>query len=383
MGPSASISVEGFRSAGLIALRFVTYGYDLTSNTGKVVGTLGPGSPDEPTQFLKARRLEPGNNPNLVGPRIYWGLWGPAPFKLDEKRKQLVIDLGNSVPETTPGGPRFAAGPLKARVTPASGTPVDLGSFDYTQGHYETSAGVEELAVTDAQIALLKSRPLEVFLDGPPAKPVVLSERPTGTNLETAEPTLRMNPGDTHTVDLFATAFGAAKASQVVKARLTTGGARTSAGLSFTVLGGSKTDANGRVQIKFTAADPGKVRFGGKLDGQIFFVEYDWGAAATGAAPDWRGRIVVRVFNKQAAVAKPKWADVRDIFEEYARLYPGMKGILDLSDLAKVQDPANIKKIQDTLNLPETDPHFMPVSHDLSRDKRDLILRWLAAGAPA
>ena len=34
------------------------------------------------------------------------------------------------------------------------------------------------------------------------------------------------------------------------------------------------------------------------------------------------------------------------------------------------------------MRLPETSSGYMPVTRDLSRDKRDLLLKWLDAGAP-
>jgi len=39
-------------------------------------------------------------------------------------------------------------------------------------------------------------------------------------------------------------------------------------------------------------------------------------------------------------------------------------------------------RIKTTLSYPLTDPRYMPVSRDMSRDKKALILRWIAAGAP-
>jgi len=380
VAPGSSKVLNQFNGAGMLAIRFVAYAYDVVTKTGKTVGTIGIARPNEPTQFSNARRLEPAAtvNPNF-GPRVYFSPFGPAPFKLDEGRKRLIIDLGNSIPETSAGGAPPALGVMNATV-PTGKTTMVIGPLDYSLTHYEITAGVEELPVTDAQIAALKSNALQISVDGLPGKPVVLAERPTGTNVETAETVLRMDPGDTNTIDLFATRFGQAKTGQAISARVTTGGRRTSAGLTFTVLGGGKTDAKGKLQIKFTASDPGKARAADKIDGQIFLVEYDWGATKKGVAPDWRGRIVIKVFDTRASVASPKWADVQDIFQEYARMYPSMKGILDLGVQATVQ--AAKDRIKTTLSYPLTDPRYMPVSRDMSRDKKALILRWIAAGAP-
>jgi hypothetical protein len=378
-GPSASSIFEKWKRAGLISIRLVTYAYDVASHQGRVVGTAGPGTATEPTQFLNARRLEPPASPPALGPRVYQGLYGAAPFLVDTARKRLVIDLGNAIPEAAPAGARQALGTMTARVVPAKGAATDIGTLDYSKAHYETTAGVEELPLTDPQITALRSAPLEIFVDGLKGKPVILAERPTGTNLELADTVVRLNPGESRTIDVQATVFGAPKKGQVVNARLFSGGARTTAGLKFSVIGG-KTDANGRVQVKLTGDDPGKVRLGGALDGQIYFVDLDWGKAAPKSAPDWRARIIVRVFDPRAAVAKPTWADVKDIFEQYSRLYPFMKAFVDMSSETDVK--AKVAAIRKTLTYPETHPRFMPVTRDLSRDKRDLIVRWIDAGAP-
>jgi hypothetical protein len=188
-----------------------------------------------------------------------------------------------------------------------------------------------------------------------------------------------MNPGDTRTFELWATEFGVTKANQRVNVRVVTGGRRTAGGLAVTVLGGGKTAANGRAQVRFTASAPGAPRAGDHMDGQIYLVAFDWDVAVAPAAPDWRGLVVVKVFDTHPAVANPKWADVKDILTPYARLYPMMKARLDLSDHATVK--ANKDAVKATLNYPETDPRYMPVSRDLSRDKKALVLRWIGKGA--
>jgi hypothetical protein len=89
--------------------------------------------------------------------------------------------------------------------------------------------------------------------------------------------------------------------------------------------------------------------------------------------------IVVKVFNAHV-VASPKWADVQPIFSEYARLYPFMKTQADLGDLANVK--AKLAAIKKTMEFDETHPGYMPVTRDLSRDKKKVILDWINAGAP-
>ena len=98
------------------------------------------------------------------------------------------------------------------------------------------------------------------------------------------------------------------------------------------------------------------------------------------AAPSFlEGTIVILIFDAHV-VASPKWANVQPIFEEYARLYPFMKARLDLSDLKTVK--ANLAAIKKTVEFDEEDPRYMPVTRDLSRDKRKMILDWINGGAP-
>ncbi|HEX8116548.1 MAG TPA: hypothetical protein VF521_04695, partial [Pyrinomonadaceae bacterium] len=65
---------------------------------------------------------------------------------------------------------------------------------------------------------------------------------------------------------------------------------------------------------------------------------------------------------------------------QYAELYPFMDSILQLDDPAVIQQ--HLASFQQVLNIPISDPRHMPVTRDMSRDKRQLILDWLALGAP-
>jgi hypothetical protein len=75
------------------------------------------------------------------------------------------------------------------------------------------------------------------------------------------------------------------------------------------------------------------------------------------------------------APANPTWSDVGPIFSAYARLYPGMKARLDISDEATVLGFAS--GILGHMTLPITDPAYMPVTRDLSPSKMAMIVAWL------
>jgi len=64
------------------------------------------------------------------------------------------------------------------------------------------------------------------------------------------------------------------------------------------------------------------------------------------------------------------------IFVQYASLYPMMRDLMDLADYEVVS--AERQSLIDVLSLPETDPHYMPVTRDLSRAKRAAMIKWLS-----
>ena len=77
-----------------------------------------------------------------------------------------------------------------------------------------------------------------------------------------------------------------------------------------------------------------------------------------------------------AGMPNPTWeGQVQPIFDEYMRIYPGMKQIMDLTDLSVVQ--ANLKPLLEVLSLPFEAPHRMPVTRDLSPQKIEVIKTWL------
>jgi hypothetical protein len=75
------------------------------------------------------------------------------------------------------------------------------------------------------------------------------------------------------------------------------------------------------------------------------------------------------------APATPTWSDIGPIFTAYARLYPGMKSRLDISDEATVVGFAPVVLAMMSKDI--TDPSYMPVTRDLSPSKMAMIVSWL------
>ena len=75
---------------------------------------------------------------------------------------------------------------------------------------------------------------------------------------------------------------------------------------------------------------------------------------------------------------EPTWLDdVYPIFKQYANLYPVMtENFVDLGNYFDVVNKKRIIKM--TMELPVSHPNYMPVTRDLSKSKREAILKWLS-----
>ena len=367
-------------SGDRLALKFVVDGYH-ADHTGRVVGTIGPAFPGEPERFVAARRLRP------IG-----GAFGPGFGRHDPARGRLVLDLANALPNSSAGGPP----PDGARVTvslrdptaPAAsalGLPagfVVLGSFLFDAEASESAGGVVELPLDAGQAPLMATRPLTLWFStaaGPPAR--ALEEDATGLYVDVEPPLLRLNPGESAAVTLTALRFGAPAEGVALDLGAI---AKDHMGIPAEALrfpGRVTTDARGRAEAVFQAAAPvGKPDARRHIDGQIYYVGGPWQAFGAVNQPQGGGAITILVFDDFQPPARPTWDDIAPIFNHYARLFPMMKALLDLSDYDAVSSSA--ESLNDMLSLPFEDPRYMPVVRDLSANKRAMILQWLRAGAP-
>jgi hypothetical protein len=142
------------------------------------------------------------------------------------------------------------------------------------------------------------------------------------------------------------------------------------------------TDSNGRATITFTAGSLNRADREPRradIDGQIYTFSYSW---AADVAPQ---PLTVLVFENGPDVANPTWDDVGPVLTQYARLYPFMRGLIDLSSYSAVTSSQFgwDKASQAMISLPASDPAYMPVTRDLSYRNTQMILKWYQAGAPA
>jgi hypothetical protein len=341
-----------------------------TFNQGRLAGTIGPYFAGEPIQVVIGRRLLPAPN------SPYW----PAPFQVSQGSKRLAIDLGNSIPLQSAGGETSGPSMLNAVILAPQG-PITLTTpIDVSRQAYQVNAGVCDVPITPDQANLLDTSPLGLVASGQTTP--LLSEASDGRYVNVEPFSLRLNPGDSGTVTLYARQFGKPLAGLQLSVGFDDpglpGGNTPSGALTFQ--NQVTTLPSGQASLEISASPPQPLpdrrAF---IDSQVYFLGGDWEAwgqisALSGAA------ISVLVFNNAPPVEHPTWSDVQPILNQYAVLYPAMKQRLDLSDYDAVS--SNASEVLDVISLPIEDPAHMPVTRDLSKANRTLIQTWINAGSP-
>lgn len=390
-----------------LSIKFNLDGINLTSGTptftqGRIVGTIGPAFENEPDHFVAGRLLRsaptPTGDPYDAPATLLTAPGAPiffTPCKVDEDRKKIIVDVGNSLSTTTPGGPMNPAlGRLALAALPSQAPPTLLGEIDYqAPDWYETTAGIEELALTDEQLNLIATTPLGIvqIASWGQLTPLI-QENSLGAFVRADQFVFRMDPGDEVEVHMYATVFGKPAANQLITLVYDAASVNNMQtppnppsipiGVPESALQISPanvtTNDQGRASFKLIAADPKNPRR--FIDGQVYGVRYIWGdQEPPGYNHDPTSFVSVLVHNAYIYKAPPTWKrDVEPIFSQYAKLYPFMTAnVINLGDYQQVTQPANLKAIRRVLSLPKDNPGYMQVTRDMSRDKTQMILEWI------
>jgi hypothetical protein len=364
---------------------------------GKLIAVIGPYQEGEPEQIVPGRRLTSprGKSPGYPGFPV-------VSFLVDERRSKLVMDLCNLVPSSLKTGTGLLTG-LTAKVDGrVIGKPRDLSVHDWL-----TSAGLVEWDLKAEEQALLAAKPLrlEFTLQGAPAASV-MDEQPEGKYVDVDQRRIRMDPGETATIAIFARKFNKPLPNENIrfdlKQQLALDPIKSlqiqpgdpyypqdpSAKINsepadifdpappFVV----KTDAQGRAELKLKLK-PGPFTFPALrkcIDSQLYFLGdpdgwQDWGAL--GPPVGARCALTVLVFNKRDIPKCPTWKDVSGILERYARLYPFMKQVIDLASENAVR--ASAYRLRLRLKAAIETVQSMPITRDLSASDRELIVQYL------
>jgi hypothetical protein len=365
--------------AEALSIKFNVDGIDQDSGSatftfGRVVGTIGPYVPGEPTHVVSGRALAQA---------------GAAPAGTayaTVKGERLTIDLGNALPTQSAGGALASQGNLYLAV--AGRELRILGRIGYEAPEwYPQTAGVVGLNLTPEQAQAVASNPLVVT--PLPSNPL-LAEAPDGTFVRADTFVFRFDPGQSQTAELVASAFGAPAANRQISlgydASIMQG--QTTQGLvpgpqsvgkpesALTFPASVTTDADGTARVLLTAADPGAPRT--YIDGQVYGVTYALGPSPPppGSIQNSSQVLSALVFSGYQVPDEPTWLDdVQPIFTQYANLYPIMRSIVDLSSFSSVVSRRRL--LQQAFATPVSSPAYMPVTRDLSGAKRQMIRKWL------
>jgi hypothetical protein len=140
------------------------------------------------------------------------------------------------------------------------------------------------------------------------------------------------------------------------------------------------TDANGLAGITTTANvnDITLPVVRQPLDSQIYYILMkDSNKQPVGDGGPQTPGLSILLWKAFQAPTNPSWSDIGAIFSAYARLYPGMKSRLDISDQQTVVGFAPV--IHEMMSKDISDPAYMPVTRDLSASKMKMIVSWLAS----
>ncbi len=385
---------------GLLSIKFNVDGYNMTFNSpeftrGRIVGTIGPASADEPHHFTLGRQfMVPSNG----GPINY------CVAVVDPKRGKILLDLGNALPTTVPGGPIANIGPLRLAYSqqPTGGQAapqwVPIGEISYAETDwYRNTAGVVELpagrSLTDTELEAIAANPLALLATTPGGIVPAIFEAPVFVRADKF--VFRLSPGEQADVRIFATRFGHPYAGVQIGLALDPGQLQgvtdqngnpipsLDPGVPTTALTFSPTVTAGQDGVAVAhieASDPGNPR--GYIDGQVYGVRPSTAETRASDYPENRWNFISLLVWDAFTPDEPPtwWGSLQPIFQQYANLYPVMGRFLDLGDYKSVCD--NVDMLQLAFGLEPDNPNMMPVTRDLSPAKRATILRWLTEPGP-
>ena len=382
------MALQAAAQDGLLSIKFNVDGYDRTPGSanftmGRVGGTIGPATASEPTFFTVGRQfLNVDNAIFCVG-------------VVDQMRGKILLDLGNALPTTFPGGPLKDMGTLSLAYAqqPPGGGPVQwvpIDTIPYSDaGWYERTAGVVELPVsrslTSQELESIGTNVLALLLPGSDGNPTPMTmEAKGGLHVRPDQFVFRMSPGDQMEIQFYATRFGRPYEGAELTLALDPGQLQAGDGWPDPGKPSDKvhfpetvtTGVNGIAIVPIQADDPGNFRQ--YIDGQVYGVRAM--LTETKDDPDFPenpGNFVSLLIWDAFTPDDPPtwWGSLQPIFQQYANLYPVMDSFLNLGDYESVCANAGLLRLAFGLDL--ENPNSMPVTRDLSPARRAAILHWL------
>jgi hypothetical protein len=395
---------------GLLSIKFNVDAYSMTSTDlgylrGRITGTIGPASKDEPHQFVRGHQLAAVYPPTGGFPVPTQNLnWCVA--SVDETAGKVYLDLGNAIPTTGAANDLANIGDLTLQTADGSLVLGTLPAITYAgSAWYGRTAGVVEFPIkgslTADQIQTLRTSPLCITGTDPKGNPTGVAEATDGRFVRADKFVYRLNPlpeepDNSVSVPIFATQFGAPLKGVPVSAYFYNDQLQPQGSLFYNV--GDEisvgtpasavtfpdttpnTDANGKTFLLITGSDPGNPR--GPIDGQVYGIGLNLPGQPQVPASQWQfiSLLVWDTFTPDDPITW--WGSMQPIFQQYANLYPIMSRFLDMGDYNQVSQPHPAHMLYLAFSLDVANPNSMPVTRDLSWAKRQAILKWLKGPNP-
>jgi hypothetical protein len=394
-----------------LAIVLNTFGYyyadvDGRHTTGALVGCIGPRKGSEPRTFVAGRRLESLAVPANPRPIVLIGqadaVIDPAGVAtIDLGHAMLISDADGTLSDISRIGTALNGmqalefGVLSGENHTTGerlnvGAATVLGAIDYLgDGWYKRTAGIASIRIDNAAAQQARDNPLALLARMADGSHVVLNrETRDGVYVRADNFVHRLDPGDKADVTFYARSYGRPAAQQTIHLAPSSQAPNDPAA-AFNCPDTVVTGIDGIASLRISASDPGTPR--DPIDGQIYAAAYAPRLDANGNL-DTRGAglgpfdvVVAHIRSAFAIPDRPEWhRDVEPIMAQFAQLYPVMsRHLFDLADYDAMAGHRKVLLL--AFGRAIDDPNYMPVTRDLSANKRATIVRWLQGetGNPA
>lgn len=378
---------------------------------GRILGSIGPWFENEPELFAPARRL--------YGVYQNGSVFGGSNFLFDQQNARLSVDLGSSFPVSDSIGTinfssylylavsKMAVNNKILSILPSATNVLIpdseltiIGQVPYLQGTnwLNGTSGIVDFSnlSTDVMAALENNQLLLVVGNNSDQYLLVARETIGGYVCRADNFVQRIDTNQTVNVNLYAYQFGKPLANQAISLTMepptsdtpknqnqppiseTYGNNIPQDGLKLEIpKKGCITNSNGMAQIAITGNSINSPRV--YIDGQIYWIDYDTVGNSSNdpAIPGPNPMSITAHLRDDFAIPEnPVWSDIAPIMLQFANLYPIMsRFFINFADPYAMIAKKEILKFAFTRDI--LDPIYMPVTRDLSENKRLTILKWL------
>ena len=336
--------------------------------------------------------------------------------KVDKEKNILTADFSHCLPVKKSGGDFEIDVSYDSLEIATKSNEIIIGEIKSEEfkkpDWYEKTGGIIDFLIDSKSVKKIEVEPLVLQgCTGDAAPRELVNESLAGLYVRAERSICRINPGDTETIDFYASRYGAPLSDAAISIFTLSDAANPMGGtggadypldppvpipkigvpegvLSYSsptaILGDRrigefqfKTNTQGYAQLHIHASEKGPGSPRGYVDGQLYGIGYKLRDEPPGYIRNFLEFIGVLAFDFEEVKANPNWfSDIQPILQQYSNLYPIMsRYVVDLGDYDAVVNKREILKL--VFSLPEKDPNYMPIQRDLSRNKRKNILNWL------